>query len=156
MCLEILLFITKCWFKILRSFSRNSNDNTQNIGRQHIVIFLSLYFLSKLMKELDKQQANLIIVVLGLSKYCHTTHLMQATRIKPISHTIQILSLDLLWTCILKACLHDARFLAQSLWTRPPTTFGTSCSILRARSCVQDCAYTLQDVIGIKCLVITD
>ena len=41
------------------------------------------------MKELDKLQANLIIVVLGLSKYCHTTHLMQATRIKPISHTIQ-------------------------------------------------------------------
>ena len=54
------------------------------------------------MKELDKLQANLIIVVLGLSKYCHTTHLMQTTRIKPISHTIQILSLDLLWTCILR------------------------------------------------------
>ena len=54
----------------------------------------------------------------------------------------------------LKACLHDARFLAQSLWTQPPTTFGTSCSILRARSCMQDCAYTLQDVRVIKCLVI--
>ena len=36
----------------------------------------------------------------------------------------------------LKACLHDARFAAQSLWTRPPTTFGTSCSILRARLCL--------------------
>ena len=59
-------------------------------------------FLSKLhLKELDKLQANLIIVVLGLSKYCHSTHLMQALRIKPISHTIQILSLDLLRTCIL-------------------------------------------------------
>ena len=54
----------------------------------------------------------------------------------------------------LKACLHDARFLAQSLRIRPPSTFGTSCSILRARSCVQDCAYTLQDVKVIKCLFI--
>ena len=54
----------------------------------------------------------------------------------------------------IKACLHDARFLAQSLWTRPPMTFGTSCSILRARSCMQDCAYTLQDVKVIKWLVI--
>ena len=57
-------------------------------------------------------------------------------------------------TCFIKACLHDARFLAQSLWTRPPMTFGTSCSILRARSCMQDCAYTLQDVKVIKWLVI--
>ena len=54
----------------------------------------------------------------------------------------------------LKACLHYARFLAQSLWTRPPMMFGKSCSILRARSCMQDCAYTLQDVKVIKCLVI--
>ena len=87
-------------FKIPRSFSRDSNDYTAVDST--LSYSCHCIFLSKLqLKELDKLQANVIKVVLGLSKYCHTTHLMQAVRIKPISPHYPNSVIGLTRTCIL-------------------------------------------------------
>ena len=101
MCSEILLFIAKGRIQILRSFSRDSTTILKTAVDSTLSYSCHCIFLSKLhLKGLDKLQANLIRVVLGLSKYCHIRHLMQAIRIKPISHR-STKSLDLLRTCIL-------------------------------------------------------
>ena len=89
----------------------------------------------------SKPHLDLIIVVSSSKPllYQNFTSSQPAHLILICSMQYLYLNLDyikILPYSVFKACLHDARFVAQSLWTRPPMTFGTSCSILRARSCV--------------------
>jgi hypothetical protein len=53
-------------------------------------------------KKLDRQQAKLIKTVLGINpRQCHTTPLLQAVGILPVSSSISIQSLDLLRQCLI-------------------------------------------------------
>ena len=50
---------------------------------------------------MDKLQGKLVKTVLAFIKFCHTTPLMKALRVKPISHVIKIASLNPFRSCIM-------------------------------------------------------
>ena len=60
----------------------------------------SIHLNRRHLKELDAIQFKLLKCILGLNKFIQSSHLLQALRIIPISTSIQIMSLDLLQTCV--------------------------------------------------------
>ena len=61
----------------------------------------AIYLNKKCIYEMDKLQGKLIKTVLGLSKFCYTTPLLKALRVKPISQVINMFSLNLFRSCIM-------------------------------------------------------
>ena len=60
----------------------------------------SIHLNRRHLKELDTIQSKLLKCILGLNKFSRSSHLFQALRIIPIFTSIQIMSLDLLGTCV--------------------------------------------------------
>ena len=59
----------------------------------------SIHMNKALIKELDKLQGKLLKSCLGLSKYSHTTPLIDALRVHPVSYTIERNCINLLRNC---------------------------------------------------------
>ena len=60
----------------------------------------SIHLNRRHLKELDTVQFKLLKCILGLNKFSRSSHVLQALQIIPISTSFQIMSLDLLRTCV--------------------------------------------------------